>query len=274
MVKTANCLSIKESLLAYFAEHAEVSVLRDQCVVSLPLKTPDDRFIDVFIEPKLGDYVRVHDAARTVAELDVQGLHPTEGRLKLLASVGERYGVTLDASHALQIVCKKHQVNESIMALVQCSSVAMFETVTHRAEQQQESIADRVKRTMRVWQPAFFEIKNTQTFRGKVAGATHTFDAVAYSKDRKHSTVALKVLALGYGANVQSDRYGFLALDLEGTAFNFPRIAIIGKAEEWSDGALKTVKALSRYTFEVRTGSEERIEKELPKIVERVSKAA
>ena len=64
------CDSVRDSLLAAFAGDLEVTTSGDKCIVTLPLKTVDDRFIDVIVEPMPDSlFVYVHDGGKSTAEL-------------------------------------------------------------------------------------------------------------------------------------------------------------------------------------------------------------
>jgi len=56
------CHSLKDSLLAYFGNEIQITESREGCILVLPTKTIDDRFVAVFVERKTPDYFLVHDA--------------------------------------------------------------------------------------------------------------------------------------------------------------------------------------------------------------------
>ena len=58
---TTDCRSFREALLGYLGHELEVNAFENQYVVTLPLKTLDDRFLDVYIEEHPPDYLVVHD---------------------------------------------------------------------------------------------------------------------------------------------------------------------------------------------------------------------
>jgi hypothetical protein len=63
----------------------------------------------------------------------------------------------------------------------------------------------------------------------------------------------------------QARGYGFMAYDLEGTQFEFwPRIAVVTRAEDWTENALDLVRKSATSVLVVETGKEETIEKLLP----------
>ena len=74
-METQVCSSIRDALLSFLGAELEVSTFEDQCIITLPLKTLDDRFLDVYVEPRIGDYVVVHDGGRTALRV-ARSRHP------------------------------------------------------------------------------------------------------------------------------------------------------------------------------------------------------
>ncbi|HWB16701.1 MAG TPA: hypothetical protein VG538_09855 [Vicinamibacterales bacterium] len=252
----STCSSIKDELLKFFTAHASVVTRGSMCVLTLPVRTIDGRFVEVFVEEKLGDAVLVHDAGKTAGELHVQGLHWTTARRDLLRRVAERLGVTLDDRGVFQKACKRAAVSEAVLTISQCASVGMFEVVQHAPRIEEEPIAAQVKRVMSSWKPGFLDVVSNVRVSGR--NGDHAFDAVAHHKDAKHRTVAIKTLPYGYGAHVQADRYGFMVLDLKVTPFDkWQRLAVISQVERWPAAPLKLVRKLSADTLELRTGEEQ-----------------
>lgn len=252
----SNCGSIKKNLLAALAAGTSVSTHGPICAVTLPIRTLDGRFVEVFVEQKIGDYVIVHDAGKTVGELHVQGIHWTEARKALLDGVAGRFGVTLNNRGVFQFPCKLAQVTDAILAVSQCASVGMFEALQHAPVFGEEPIAIHIRRTLTKWKPPYMDVRSNVRIKG-ANGADHLFDSVAHHKDAKHRTVAVKALPFGYGATVQADRYGFLALDLKGTEYDkWRRIAVVSQSDRWPMRSLKLVRKFSADTLELRSGEE------------------
>ena len=88
-METQGCSSIRDSLLSFLGTELEVSTFENQCIITLPLKTLDDRFLDVYVEPRIGDYIVVHDGGRTASELHAQGIHLTDTNASPPAIDGE-----------------------------------------------------------------------------------------------------------------------------------------------------------------------------------------
>jgi hypothetical protein len=253
----STCSSIKDELLKFFTAHTSVATRGPMCVLTLPVRTIDGRFVEVFVEEKLGDAVLVHDAGKTAGELHVQGLHWTAARRDLLRRVAQRFGVTLDDRGVFQMACKRGRVSEAVLAISQAASVGMFEVVQHAPRVEEEPIAAQVKRVMGNWNPEFLRVESNVKVTG-ANGADHQFESVAHHKDVKHRTVAIKTLPFGYGAHVQADRYGFMVLDLKPTHYDkWQRLAVVSQVERWPAAPLKLVRKLSADTIELRTGEEQ-----------------
>src|SRR3977135_4356014 len=100
-----DCHSLKQSLIAMFASELEVTTANSACIVTLPLKTADDRFVDVFVEPVPGSLiVYVHDGAKATAELFAQGIHHTETQESMMKGIALAHGAYFQNGR-FQIAC-------------------------------------------------------------------------------------------------------------------------------------------------------------------------
>lgn len=261
---TMNCSLIKTSLIDYLKQEVEVTALKDRCVISLPIKTLDDRFIDVVVESKLADFFLVHDAGKTLNELFSQGISLTDTKMAYFTAMAKKFGAELHGD-IFSIGCKAEGIQNSILAISQCASLAMFELLSHRPEFEEESLSSRVAKTLNVWRPTFIiSIDRGVTVRGRRYPHRLDFVAVA-SSDNGHPTSAVKLLPPTYSGQVQAERYAYLVLDLERTSYEtWKRVAVLTKAETWPIKALQMVRELSNATLELRTGEEPSIREQLP----------
>ncbi len=268
-----DCASIKAALIDFLTSQVEVSADQDRCVVTLPLKTLDDRYVDVVVDDR-GDFVLVHDGAAAASELYVQGIHFTDKRRKDFQSIADRFGATVDHYGAFQILCRKSEVNEGILRIGQCTSLGMYEVINHFPSIDEEPLALRVRRTLDHWDVPFFRFSHQVHVLGAKKLARHTFDSVAYSQDGSHRTVAMKVLTYSFGPKVQAERYGFLALDIDRTDYaDWLRLAVVSKADQWPKAHLSLVKSLSNRTIEIPTGQNQIIDRELKAEISSLAKA-
>src|ERR1700730_3245865 len=87
------CSSLRDALLASIASEVEVTTVEKGCIVTLPLKTVDDRYVDVFVDPVLrSQFTYVHDGGKSTAELHAQGVHATETQESILKGIARSYG--------------------------------------------------------------------------------------------------------------------------------------------------------------------------------------
>ena len=151
----------------------------------------------------------------------------------------------------------------------------MHDVLNHSPVIEAEPIRARVRRSLDSWQTQVFQIKHRVPIKGTTIGAHHSFDSVAFPRTNGRRTVAVQVLTRGYGPQVQAARYGFLALDIKETIHHqWPRIAVISKAEQWVESALQIVRTFSAYTLEVRTSQDALVDEALPEQIEKLSEAA
>lgn len=268
-----NCSEIKNSLIRHLSSGVESSTINDQCVVTLPLKSVDERAVEVFVQQKLGDFYRVHDAGITSSHLFAQGIHMTQHKTALFEEVARRMGVAyLDGR--FETSCRMGEIDNAILAVSQCASIVSLEVAAHKPVFEDEPIVTRVQRSLATWKPQ--HIKQISS-RFPVNGRKyrHIYEFVSFPQQPNFNTVAIKILQPSHSSEAQAERYGFLVLDTEGTLYeNWRRLAIITKAETWGDKALHLVSDLSHETVVLDTGDEPKIESVISGIMNNLSKAA
>lgn len=259
------CRSLKDSLLTFLGQQVEVSAVEHRCILTLPLKTLDGRYLEVFVDQTVGDdYVLVHDGGNAVAELFLQGIHLTSTRESQMRQIAKRYRANFIAN-SFSVGVKHEKVNDAILAIAQCSSLAMFDVIKHEPVIEEEPILALVKRTLRLYRPEEVEMRYRVPVTGSAARADHSFDAVAFSRVTGRKSVAIKTLGTAYTPHVQNERYGFLALDIRGTDYDkWPRLAVVAKSDRWSRDELALVRRLSSKTLELKTGEDGEIDRLLP----------
>lgn len=255
-----NCSSIKSGLEAYLREGTHIRNRRGLCVLSLPLRTADGRWVSVYIEPTVGDAILIHDGGKTLSELYAQGIHLSPPRQRLFTEIAGRMGAMLDLkAEAFQILCKASEVSDAIMRVAECAVLATAEIAAHYPVIEDEPLRPKVSRALEMWKPAAVrEITHKMPVRGRLAD--HWFDFVAVPHAHQARSIAVQVLSPTYSPKLQAERYGFLVADLDDTSFAaWPRVAVVGKAEEWTDKSLDLVYSLSRQVIKIPTGEEESI---------------
>lgn len=267
-MESINCLSIKDSLIDYLNKEVEIAAFKDRCILTLPLKTVDDRYVDVTVERKMPDYFLVHDAGKSISELFMQGISLTESRRKTLEAIAKTNRADL-IHDVFTVGCKAHELQNAILAIGLCSTMAMLELIGHKAEIEEEPLAETINRSLKRWQPQFIRsVDRRVSVKGRKF--PHFFDFVTFAADESaHHTAAIKLLPPSYGGQIQAERYAYLVIDIEGTPYHsWPRLAVVSKVETWPPAALKMIKSLSARTLELRTGEESLVTEELSKYMD------
>lgn len=258
------CQLLKSTLLEYLGNSITVAEVRDHCVLTLPHRTLDDRLASVFVEQKMPDYFVVHDGGKTAAELFAQGIHITDLRLGGLEELADRYGATF-AQGTFRMGCSAADLNTAVMAIGQCAVLGTWHVLGHKPSFEEQPVLHRVGRAMRMWDAPY---PNEIRERVKVSGIKiqHTFDFASFpTGERIANPIGVKVVRPSDNPMEQARGFGFMAYDLEKTPFgDWYRVAVVTKADDWTETALELVRSSASSTVEVAAGDEEEIEKLLP----------
>jgi hypothetical protein len=268
-----DCGTIRESLVTFFASEIAIDSLRESCVITLPIRMLDDRYVTVYVEKRTEDFFLVHDGGKTIGELYALGVHLTDTKAELFSRMAKTLGGNF-GDRLFQAGCKIGGLHKTILAIAQCQVQAMAEVLSLRPALEDESFSSRVRRTLDNWKPRYVKsIAANVTVKGR--HEEHRFDFVSHPRRSTYNTVAIKILAPSVSPLWQADRYGFFVLDIEKTAYkNWPRLALVTKSDMWNKGALQLVKGLSDEVIETRTGEEDQIETVLPRVMTHLSKAS
>jgi len=269
-----NCSDLRASLVRKINDGVDASIVAGQCVFTIPLRSLDERHTEVFVEQKLGDLYRVHDAGITTSHLFAQGIHITEHKAELFEEMARRLGV-LYSRGAFEISCKREEVDAAILAISQCAAMATFELAAHGPVIEQEPIKQRVQRSLEQSRPQHVEqVGKAVIVKGKKA--RHTYDFVAFTREPRYSPVAIQILQPSNSPQAQAERYGFLVLDSEDIPpySTWKRFAVVTKSESWGDRSLRLVDELSDQTLKLITGEEERVDELVPYIVNELTASA
>jgi hypothetical protein len=253
------CRSLKQSLLEFLGSRVEVSVDEGACVVTLPLKTLDNRYVTVYVDRTATDRLLVHDGGDATAELFLQGVKLTETKLATLRSIAKRYGASF-ANNSFTVAATPGMLNEAVLTIAQCATTGMYDLLKVVPVFDEERVAALVKKTLERNPPPNMHVQFGASAKGG-AGREHKFDAVVLPfQDHDLRTVAIKTLGTAYPANVQSERFLGMALDLRETSFGrWQKLTVIPRADAWELKYLKTVRDLSDDTIELRTGDDEQV---------------
>ncbi len=266
-----NCRLLKETLLEFLGNTIAVTEVRDYCVLTLPQKTIDDRLASVFVQQKMPGYFVVDDGGKTASELFSQGIHITDVRSKVMEELAERYGATF-AQGTFRIGCHAEDLNAAIVSVGQCATLATWYVLGHKPKFEEEPILHRIEAGIRAWRaPYEYEIRPRLRVQGR--RAEHVIDFVTFPRtETPRRPIGVKVVRPSDNSLEQARGYGFMAYDLQQTIYeNWPRVAVVTKADEWTQTALDLVYASATVVVPINVGNEETIEQLLP---ERLSEVA
>jgi hypothetical protein len=257
-----NCQSLKTTLLEFLGSAIDVTETRDYCVLTLPQKTIDDRHAAVFVHEKVPGYFLVHDGGKTAAELFAQGIHVTDLMQGALEDLAERYGATF-VQGTFRIGCRAENLNTAIVAIAQCATLGTWYVLGHKPRFEEEPILHRVEAGLRAWQaPYETDIRERVHVHGQKG--EHVIDFVSFPRNVPRNPIGVKVVRPSDNPLGQARGYGFMAYDLQNTQYaTWPRVAVVTRAEEWTDESLDLVRASATTTVAVETGNEEAIEQRL-----------
>ncbi len=258
-----NCHSLKATLLDFLASSIEITASRECCVLTLPHKTLDDRFASVFVQEKMPGFYVVDDGGKTSAELFAQGIHLTDVRADVLEELAKRFGATF-VQGTFRVGCQADKLNEAIVSIGQCATLATWYVLGHKPRFDEEPILHRIEAGMRAWK-APYEYELRSHYRAVGQKTEHVIDFVTFPRSTvPHSPIGVKVVRPSDNPLEQARGYGFMAYDLANTPFDWPRLAVVTRADEWTQTALDLIYASATAVIAIDTGKEETVEQSLP----------
>lgn len=174
-----SCDSVREVILKHLSELTRVEQARDLCIATLPVRTLDGRLVDVFIEQRIGDYVRVHDADKAANELILQGVNITSSISGNCERIAQSFGVAW-SDEMFQSNCKIEKISSAALSVAMCSSLAMVHLLGHVEEPEQETVREQLGVALKGWNRRRAKIKSNVRIEG--AWKQHSFDFVAFPK--------------------------------------------------------------------------------------------
>jgi len=247
-----NCHSIKQVLSDYLISHVDVQQVRDMCVATIPFATVDNRWIDIFIEPRASDFFLIHDGGKAVNELILQGIKITPSIERDLALLAERFDVAY-SEEMFQTGAKMAQFAERAYAIGMASALAMVQLLDHVNIAIEDPLEGQIGGFLRRWSKTKAQVNRNVKVNGGLK--QHSFDYVVTPR-KKGPAIALSILNPTAGALSAAERFGFKAKDLEGTQFGkWKRVAVEAKSEVWSREARRIVEKCADVVIEVPSGS-------------------
>ena len=269
-----DCKYVRDGLLEFIGRRLMVSDYRGRCVVTLPIETIDGRFVDVYVEESWDGHVEVHDGGKTASELYAQGMHLTDlKRRNVIEKTAKKMEAHFDTEDdTFKMTVRSSNMNEAILAIAQCASVAMHEVLYHRPSIARMPVPALVRRTLTRWETSDFNISRKFSLKGASSGAVHEFDYVATPVQDTATRVAVQVLSTTHAPKVQARMYGFLILDIRNTEpDNWPRIAVVSNASTWGSFLLRKIEDWSDKVVAVKAGKVETSVRELPEHIEQMA---
>lgn len=245
-----NCLSLKELILQHLAERTSVETLGNLCVLTLPVRTFDNRLVDVFVQPRQADYFLVHDAGKAANEIILRGMNITESMKIRFERMAASFGIHW-AEEMFQAGCKLPGVAAKALAVATCSAAASVELLESVPEEVEEGVRKQFGHALRVWGRSRAKIKTDQPAIGQ--WKQHSFDFVAYP--RAGQPIAINILNPSGGPISVAERAAFRARDLEGTPFGIWRkVAVRSEAECWTRPSRELINKCSDAVIELNSG--------------------
>jgi hypothetical protein len=273
MATPNNCGWLRSSILAYVGEQTDVHDIEDSCVVTLPIKTVDNRWVDVYVEPHGPDFFRVHDAGKTTSELRLHGVKITETKYAALNDIAVRFSATL-SDGSFVIGCKMDTLQQAIFSVGQCANLGMLELLKHAPNFREPPIISRIAETLEAWSSGKATIQSHVHLRGRTSH--HEFDFVAHPlQPQRVNTVALRVLHPGYTPLTTARNFGFLSLDLLAEYSRWKKLAILTRSEMWTEEAISLVSKHAENVIRIESDKiDEEVREKLPGTMDRLQRAA
>jgi hypothetical protein len=241
----ATCNSIRDSLLAYLGKQISVHTVDSDCIITVPMNTLDNRWVDVTVEEKSPGFFLVHDSGKASDELFLQGVSISDKKSDIFRTIANRYAVDLDDGRFL-VGCKADHLQHSIWAIAHCSSLAMGELLRHKPSVEDEAVRAAVGNIITSWgSERNVRVQKNVSALGQTA--QHVFDFIA---DDGNSKIAVNVLNPGQSSIGRAQRYGFQGLDLRDSHTSFRNLAVLAHPEVWSESAKSIVGKMANRTVE------------------------
>lgn len=266
------CSDVKHSVAKYLEEQLHVSPFKNDCILTLPIKTLDGRWVSVFVEQSLDNSFLVHDGGKTDSELFSQGVKMTDVDSEMNAAIAAKYGAIIK-DRMLQRLCRHSELAEAILSVGQCAAVLATQLIWTPIELEENRAYREVDAALARWQPADASIEKDVKVEG--ISEKHTLNFVAR---RGKYTTAINVLSSRRGRSLEKARdYDYSWLDMERSPNEYRacgRLAVIPNAETWSDKALGIVKGASHDTIALPTDREEELRERIPESVSKLNSPA
>jgi hypothetical protein len=247
------CSSVKELIVEYLRSMTDVSHVDDECIVTLPITTFDQRWVDVSVIERSPGYFVVDDSGKAWDELYSQGIAMTDVVESRFAAIAHRFGVEFQKGR-LRVGCPQELLQHSIWSVGQCSALAMNELIGHKPITEKDT-KKAIGGIISDWGlTAGFRVQLDRRVTGKTY--QHTFDFVAADDS---NIIAVNILAPGSGALARAKSYGFQNLDLANAPEGkWKKMAILSRPDEWTFDARQLVETFANRVVEYHNPQNDR----------------
>lgn len=251
-MQAASCKTIKDAILQHLTERTTAEHSGDLCIVTLPVRTVDDRLVDVFIEARQADFYLVHDAGKAANELILHGLNLTNAMNRNYSLLAEHFGLKW-SDEMFQTGCKLAQIGAAALAVATCSSMATLDLLGFVPQPEEETAHKQFGVALRSWSKRRKSVREYVPVKG--SWKRHSFDFVYYPP-KSAQPIAINVLSPAGNPISSADRAAFRAKDLVGTPFEHWRKVIVQTdAEAWTNPASTLLAKCSDLVIEINSGT-------------------
>lgn len=259
------CSDIKDLVAQYLLDNLRASAsFGGGCAITLPIKTLDDRWVSVIVEPRY-DYYFVHDAGKTDSALFSHGIKMSDADEQFNVAVAAKYGVEI-REKVIQKMCRRDELCGTILALAESSAVMTAQLISSRLiEIEVQEMQGVVLEALRLWKPE--DVIIDQNVEIQAGFSTHRLNFVAKSRSRRTATI--NILPPSRPRD-RAERYGFMRLDMQRTDEfkDWASGAVILGVEAWTKPALEIVKRLADTTVELTSNTQSEVEAHIPAMME------
>jgi hypothetical protein len=171
-MQEVNCSIIKQALTAHLVAQLDVSPLREMCIATLPLPTLDNRWVDVFIEPRATDFYLIHDGGKAVNELVLQGGRVTAPVERDFGIIAQRFGIAF-TDEMFQTGSKIGRLAETVNAVGMCSALAMTQLL-ETANIEEQPLEAQLRTPLKRWSKGRARFSEHVKVKGELK--QHEFD--------------------------------------------------------------------------------------------------
>jgi hypothetical protein len=237
-------------MVQFLAERTAAEAHRNLCVLTLPIRTFDNRLVDVFIEERQADFYVIHDAGKAANELILHGGNITKSVSERFTRMAARFGISW-RGEMFTAGCKFPLIAHTALSVAMCSATATVDLLDICPVAEEETVREQFGDALRSWSRKRLKIKEGLPASGE--WKQHSFDFVAYPK--VGPPIAINVLTPSGNAISTAERAAFRSRDLERTKFGaWKKVSVEAGSELWSRPARELVAKCSDMVIAIGSG--------------------